>query len=230
MVFLIWQRSPSKAIFVVFFFRQFMIRCLKYIIISRFLIFSYKQFTNYSSFNCNEWTLGVKVTLTLVRSNIQCVESDAYKVFTVPRLKRKLVNLFCQHDELWPKLFRWLTNCKQGSVPSSRKVSHRQWWKEAAEEVANNLWAEPGCEVKLNIATYYLRSIATKKRLKELEEELNYINWDVLGITEIRRRNEQSLELTSGNHLNYRGQTNSSVGGLCVLIMHPLGGRMTKNP
>lgn len=42
-------------------------------------------------------------------------------------------------------------------------------------------------------------------KLFELEEELGKTKWDIIGISEIKRREEKCIQLHSGNTLYYRG-------------------------
>jgi len=51
-----------------------------------------------------------------------------------------------------------------------------------------------------------------------LEEELKRVHWDVLGISEIRKKGEQQFLLKSGNMYYHRCNENSSVGGVGLLI------------
>jgi len=50
-----------------------------------------------------------------------------------------------------------------------------------------------------NIITCNVRILFTNERLKELEEELKNIKWNIIGHCEIRRREEELLRLKSGH-------------------------------
>ncbi|KAF2881432.1 hypothetical protein ILUMI_24718 [Ignelater luminosus] len=60
-------------------------------------------------------------------------------------------------------------------------------------------------QTNLLVATYNIKSMNKDDKLYELEKEPKQIKWNVLGISEIRRRGEQCIQLNSGNMLYYRG-------------------------
>lgn len=68
------------------------------------------------------------------------------------------------------------------------------------------------------IATYNTRTLLSEERLTELECELENIKWDIVGLSEVRRRGEQLVTLKSGHSLYCVGDDNSSVGGTGFLI------------
>lgn len=68
------------------------------------------------------------------------------------------------------------------------------------------------------IATYNTLSLLSEERLTELEYELENIKWDIVGLSEVRRRGEQLVTLKSGHSFYYVGEDNSSVGGTGFLI------------
>jgi endonuclease/exonuclease/phosphatase family metal-dependent hydrolase len=49
-------------------------------------------------------------------------------------------------------------------------------------------------DYKLNILTYNIRTLRTEERLIELENSLKNINWDILGLSEVRRDGEDIVE------------------------------------
>ncbi|KAK4874413.1 hypothetical protein RN001_013773 [Aquatica leii] len=59
-------------------------------------------------------------------------------------------------------------------------------------------------KIKLAIATYNMRSMNKDEKLYELEEALKLINWDILEISEVRKREEQCITLNSGNTLFHK--------------------------
>lgn len=71
---------------------------------------------------------------------------------------------------------------------------------------------------KLYIATYNTRTLLQDQKILELEEELSKIHWDIVGLSEIRRRGEQQLRLKSGNALYFRGNEDRSEGGVGFII------------
>ncbi|XP_072389526.1 uncharacterized protein [Diabrotica undecimpunctata] len=70
----------------------------------------------------------------------------------------------------------------------------------------------------LHIATYNVRTLATEDKLIELQEELNCIKWDVLGLSEIRRKGKNQLVLKSGYLLHSIGENDKAVGGVGFLV------------
>ncbi|XP_045460954.1 uncharacterized protein LOC123671253 [Harmonia axyridis] len=70
----------------------------------------------------------------------------------------------------------------------------------------------------LYISTYNVLSLLSEERLTELECELENIKWDIVGLSEVRRRGEQLITLKSGHSFYYVGDDNSSVGGTGFLI------------
>ena len=85
-------------------------------------------------------------------------------------------------------------------------------------EGAKNLWATVGCHTRLHIATYNARTLRTADRLLEMELALERIKWDVIGVSEVRRRGEECLELRSGHIFMYSGDENRSMGGVGLFI------------
>lgn len=69
----------------------------------------------------------------------------------------------------------------------------------------------------LNIVTYNVRSLPTTERLLELENELKYLNWDIVGVCEVQRRGEKQTTLSSG-HVFYHNNAINSDGGIGFLI------------
>lgn len=74
------------------------------------------------------------------------------------------------------------------------------------------------CHTNLYVATYNARSTASEGRMEELTYELNKIKWDVLGISETRKRGEGSIKLASGHTLFYKGKEDSSHGGVGIIV------------
>ncbi|XP_044766144.1 craniofacial development protein 2-like [Coccinella septempunctata] len=70
----------------------------------------------------------------------------------------------------------------------------------------------------LHIATFNTRSLLSQERLTELECEVENIKWDVIGLSEVRRRGEQLITLKSGHNLYYAGEEDKSIGGTGFLI------------
>ena len=60
--------------------------------------------------------------------------------------------------------------------------------------------------------------MSSEDRLLELQEELQYIKWDIVGLREVRRKVEDLLDLKSGNMLYYQGTDNGRCSGVGFLI------------
>jgi len=60
----------------------------------------------------------------------------------------------------------------------------------------------------------------------ELEEELDGIKWEMIGLREVRRREEQFEELKSGHHLYHIGMKDKSEAGVDFLVQKSLAGNI----
>ncbi|KAI5640839.1 craniofacial development protein 2-like [Phthorimaea operculella] len=63
----------------------------------------------------------------------------------------------------------------------------------------------------LNVLTYNVRTLISDERLLELEEALKYINWDIVGLSEVRRKGETTLERDDNIFFHY-GETSGLYG------------------
>ncbi|XP_072401088.1 uncharacterized protein [Diabrotica undecimpunctata] len=77
---------------------------------------------------------------------------------------------------------------------------------------------------QMYIATYNVRLLSSEEKLQELEEELQHIKWDVMGLCEVRCEEEDCITLKSGHQLFYMGNK-EKIGGIGLLIHK----RHTKN-
>lgn len=86
-------------------------------------------------------------------------------------------------------------------------------------EGAKNPRVRPGYHgLRLNIATLNTRTISTPEKLQELEEELSHIKWDILGISEHKRKGNEELTLHSGHVFHYIGTDDVKDGGVGFLV------------
>ncbi|KAG7307782.1 hypothetical protein JYU34_006375 [Plutella xylostella] len=85
-------------------------------------------------------------------------------------------------------------------------------------EGTNNLRQRSGYQHTLNMATYNPRTLSTDDRMDELCEELDHINWEVLGLSEVRRKGEDLVRLQNGHLFYYRGHDDTKYGGVGFLI------------
>ena len=72
---------------------------------------------------------------------------------------------------------------------------------------------------RLQIATYNVRTLLKDEHMQELEDELkeNNMKWDVIGLGEVRRKEESFTALQSGNLL-YHSEANNGQAGVGFLI------------
>ena len=86
---------------------------------------------------------------------------------------------------------------------------------------AKNLWGvtDHQSSMELNILSYNIRTLKEDAKLVELEEELfdTGIKWDLLGLAEVRRREERFITLNSG-HTLYHTEANNGQQGVGFLI------------
>jgi len=109
------------------------------------------------------------------------------------------------------------------SVLSSSQVnSHGSGCTDERTEGAKNHWVRTASLKNLTIGTYNTRSLLGDDRLHELEIELDRINWDILGMSEVRRRGENLEQLKNGNIMYTRENDNNSQGGVGILIKKDL--------
>ena len=83
---------------------------------------------------------------------------------------------------------------------------------------AKNLWVKKNHHImgeRLKIATYNVRTLLKDERVQELKE--NNMNWDVMGLGEVRRKEESFTTLQSG-HLLYHSEVNNGQSGVGFLI------------
>ena len=71
---------------------------------------------------------------------------------------------------------------------------------------------------RLHLATYNARSLKEDAYLAELVSELGHINWHILGLSEVRRKEEDTITLESGHLLYYREGDKTSQGGVGILV------------
>ena len=87
---------------------------------------------------------------------------------------------------------------------------------------AKNIWVKKNHHIRgdrLKIATYNVRTLLKDEHVQELEDELkeNNMKWDVIGLGEVRRREESFTTLQSG-HLMYHSEANNGQAGVGFLV------------
>lgn len=113
------------------------------------------------------------------------------------------------------------TTMQRPSVPGSLGVTgYGSDQVRQQAEGAKNHRVRPGYQGKrtLQIATYNIRTLLSEHKVLELEEELNHIKWDILGMSEVRRKGEAETILKSGHLLYHKGEDEISQGGTGFLV------------
>ena len=87
---------------------------------------------------------------------------------------------------------------------------------------AKNIWVKKNHHTRgerLKIATYNVRTLLKYENVQELEEELkeNNMKWDVIGLREVRRK-EESFTTLQSVHLLYHSEANNGQAGGGFLI------------
>ena len=70
---------------------------------------------------------------------------------------------------------------------------------------------------ELNIATYNVRTLSDDYHLTSLENEIEKINWDIIGISEMRRPGEKVVQLAS-QHTMFNKGNDRKQGGVGFLV------------
>ncbi|XP_062526852.1 craniofacial development protein 2-like [Bombyx mori] len=70
----------------------------------------------------------------------------------------------------------------------------------------------------LALVTHNVRTLRLDEKLVELEEEMDKLRWDVIGLSEIRRQGEDTITLQSGHLFFYREGEQKSQGGVGFII------------
>ncbi|XP_072943439.1 uncharacterized protein [Epargyreus clarus] len=70
----------------------------------------------------------------------------------------------------------------------------------------------------LHLATYNTRTLRNDEKIYELEEEIDKLNWSIIGLSEVRRQGEDSTILKSGNLLYHREGEHLSQGGVGFIV------------
>ena len=87
---------------------------------------------------------------------------------------------------------------------------------------AKNIWVKKNHHKRgerLKIATYKVRTLLKYENVQELEEELkeNNMKWDVIGLREVRRKEESFTTLQSG-HMRYHSEANNGQAGVGFIV------------
>ena len=78
---------------------------------------------------------------------------------------------------------------------------------------------------ELHLATYNVRTLSDECHLVSLENEIEKIKWDIIGISEMRRPGENVVELAS-QHIMFNKGNDKKQGGVGFLIHKKLKGNI----
>ncbi|KAH1019388.1 hypothetical protein HUJ04_009214 [Dendroctonus ponderosae] len=87
-------------------------------------------------------------------------------------------------------------------------------------EGAKNTRKRPGHQGRqlMHIASYNVQTLSSEAKLLEMEEELNNIKWDIVGVSEVKRRGEDQITLRSGYSFHFKEEEDSSYGGVGFFV------------
>ena len=81
----------------------------------------------------------------------------------------------------------------------------------------------------MNIFAYNVRTLSEDHKLEELVEDLENIKWDIVGLSEVRRKEEHLIKLQDSHHLfYYRGKENGKTSGEGFLINRNVADNVSK--
>ena len=94
-------------------------------------------------------------------------------------------------------------------------------------EEAKNHRAKSSCLQNLHVGTLNVRTLRDDGRLEELLLELENIKWDIIGLCEIRRKDERLLDIKHEHQLYYRGTPDGRNSGVGFIINKTLKNKIT---
>ena len=93
-------------------------------------------------------------------------------------------------------------------------------------EGAKNRWVRTGCHWKLKICTYNARSLSSDDSVTEFEDEIARIKFDIIGISETRRKGEGCLTLNTSGHTFYYKDGDTGHRGVGFIVNKKEGRRL----
>ena len=119
-------------------------------------------------------------------------------------------------------------NKPRPSVSSSTEAPSQGSGKEENRaEGTKNLWVQTDCHWNTIVCTYSSRSLSSDDGMLEFEDELAKINFDVIGISEVRRKGEGCLSLANSGHNLYYICGNTCYSGVGFLVHKNIAGNVT---
>ena len=114
------------------------------------------------------------------------------------------------------------------SVPSSAGVPIQGSGNDDdGAEGAKNRWVRTGCHWKLKICTHNARSLSFDDRVKEFEDEIAKIKFDIIGIRETRRKGEGCPTLNTSGHTFYYKVGDTCHRGVGFIVNKNIAGNIT---
>ena len=109
----------------------------------------------------------------------------------------------------------------QPSVPSSSRIhAHsRGHWTDGTQD-AKNLWTQPGCHriSVLYVGTYNIRTLSRDDKLLDLEVELTWVHWTIIGLNEVQLKSKGYIILNNTGHTVYYSGGNECQHGVDFVI------------
>ena len=93
-------------------------------------------------------------------------------------------------------------------------------------EGAKNHWVRIGHLWNINLGTDNVRILRDNESIPEHEHELSKVKWDVIGISEARRKGENKTQLKSDNVNYWKGHDDRSESGVGFLINKEIVGNI----
>ena len=81
---------------------------------------------------------------------------------------------------------------------------------------------------KLFIATYNTRTLQHEERIESLEDQLKEIKWDIIGISEMRKKGECLAKRRNGHLIYNMGNNNEAKNGVRFIINKRLENHIEK--
>ena len=100
---------------------------------------------------------------------------------------------------------------KWPSLPGGEGIpGHGGGQDHSGAEGAKNPRTNLGRYLMMNLCTYNVRTLRTESDLLALLEEISFIKWDVIGLSEVRRLGTEQKILHEGHVLFWNGKPHNS--------------------
>ena len=148
-----------------------------------------------------------------------CSEVLNYQRLRLGPKRKPLTNPHAKRGE-YGKTSTWKNNKNRWpSVPSSSGVHvYGIGSVNKGAEGAKNLWVQKGCHWDLNICTYNARSLSSDDRVIELGDEISRMKWNIIGLSEVRRKGKGSIILNNSGHTVYYSGSDEQRYGVGFMV------------